>query len=186
VLGRIEVQVLDRAGRWTTVGEVGETGPLALNVHLCPLPAMTGGPRTIRLRLAKGLWRLDFVALAVLGDPIEPIRLAPHEVRRGGACDEPARASLCDPERLLRTLPGDAYTLVYTLPDDGADYELFLDSQGYYLEWIRQEWLAEENQALAVMMLAEPALALHMLAPAFKAIEPEIESMFWESRYAHP
>ncbi|MEP7228190.1 MAG: hypothetical protein ABI785_12560, partial [Gemmatimonadales bacterium] len=61
--------------------------------------------------------------------------------------------------------------------------ELFLESRGYYLEWMRREWLAEENLALAAQILLDPAGALRTLAPAFKRQEPEMERLFWNSRY---
>ena len=66
---------------------------------------------------------------------------------------------------------------------DFNNYELFLESRGYYLEWVRKEWLADENPALAAMMLINPERALHVLAPDFKKIEPEMEEVFWSSRY---
>jgi hypothetical protein len=91
---------------------------------------------------------------------------------------------LIDTSRVLVTLPGDVYTLTYILPDDYLNYELFLESRGYYMEWIRDEWLAEENPALARMMFLNPQKALKKIAPEFKKVEAEIEQQFWGSRYA--
>ena len=82
-------------------------------------------------------------------------------------------------------MPGDKYELTYDLPP-GDDYELFLDSRGYYLEWMRSEWLREERPLAALRMLVDPAAALRELAPAFKRIEAEAEQLFWRSRYARP
>jgi hypothetical protein len=83
------------------------------------------------------------------------------------------------------TQPGDAYDFTYQLPA-GAQYELFLDSRGYYLEWMRKEWLHETQPLAALKMLLDPAQALRDLAPAFKQLEPQAEALFWSSRYAHP
>ena len=58
--------------------------------------------------------------------------------------------------------------------------------RGYYLEWIRKEWLAEESKARAALMLYAPSLALRVLAPDFKRHESEMDRVFWGSRYAHP
>ena len=93
---------------------------------------------------------------------------------------------LTDPKKALTTLPGDVYTLVYQLPKDFESYELFLESRGYYLEWIREEWLSDENPALAAMMLFNPERALRVLAPEFKKIEVDMEKKFWGSRYEKP
>ncbi|MEP7326393.1 MAG: hypothetical protein ABI836_10630 [Gemmatimonadota bacterium] len=45
----------------------------------------------IRLRLTKGDWRLDYLALADLDREVTPIRLDPFEVLRGDAPDTVAR-----------------------------------------------------------------------------------------------
>jgi hypothetical protein len=82
-------------------------------------------------------------------------------------------------------MPGDAYDLDYDIPR-GDDYEVFLDSRGYYLEWMRTEWMHEQNPLAALHMMLDPARALRDLAPAFKRMEPQAEQLFWRSRYAHP
>ncbi|PYQ27780.1 MAG: hypothetical protein DMF57_18075, partial [Acidobacteria bacterium] len=69
-------------------------------------------------------------------------------------------------------------------PADFANQELFLESRGYYLEWMREEWMHEESRVRATMMFLMPHLALRVLAPEFKKIEPQMESRFWNSRYA--
>ena len=84
------------------------------------------------------------------------------------------------------TVPGDTCRIVYELPGDAEGYELFLESRGYYWEWIREEWLREEDPAALVRLLLQPEAALRELAPRFKAVEPEMEDVFWGSRYARP
>ena len=165
VLGGIEVQLPDGAG-WRTVGETGETGPLATDVTVVPLG--TAFARRVRLRLTRGHWRLDQIALARLGatvtaTPLDP--LAPHPTP-------------------IVTLPGDAVTFQFELPDDPARLELFLESRGYYLEWMRAEWEREQDLSRAQMMLFDPARALRELAPEFKQREPTLEDLFWRSRFA--
>ena len=201
-LGGIEVWAKDSSGVWRKAGEHFETGPLATDVNVVPLPPAVAGPRAadpasgsharphrpleIRLRMTRGLWRLDWVGLARLGQRVEPVRLDPERVLRGGVPDEDARASLLDPGRSLTTLRGDAYTLSFRLPPRPERYELFLESRGYYLEWMREEWLAEENPALAARAFLDPRGTLRALAPEFKRREARMEGMFWGSRYATP
>ena len=62
--------------------------------------------------------------------------------------------------------------------------ELFLEAQGYYLEWLRREWLPEENLAAAAQFVLQPRAALRALAPAYKRQEAGMERIFWNSRYA--
>ena len=191
-LGGIEVMV-DSAGQWITVGTDFEVGPLATDVRVVRLPSPpaplshSGSGRTrIRLRLTKGNWRLDYLALADLDREVTPIRLDPFEVLRGGSPDTAARRLLTDTTQALVTLPGDAFTLRYRLPENAERYELFLESRGYYLEWMREEWLKEENPERSAMALRDPAGALRMLAPEYKKLEPGMDDAFWRSRYAKP
>ncbi len=185
LLGKIEVQVPGPPGTWRTVGEMGETGPLAISVHMLRLPELGPAESRIRLRLTKGNWRLDYAALAVLGRQVRPVRIAPTAVLRGGVPDPQALADLTRDDRTLITLPGDRFDLSFALPDTAEAWEVFLESRGYYLEWMREEWMAEEDPALAALMFTRPRLALGFLAPKFKALEPDMESQFWGSRYAH-
>ncbi|HXY70734.1 MAG TPA: hypothetical protein VEH62_14935 [Gemmatimonadales bacterium] len=183
VLGNIEVWVRDAHGDWVLAGRTGETGPIATEVKLVPLPETGPGPVHVRLRMTRGAWRLDWVALGPLGGTVQPDTLEPVRVLREGAADESALRRLRAATGVV-TLPGDAYALHYELPEDFADRELFLDTRGYYLEWMRSEWLAEENHARAAQMLLDPHAALRRMAPAFKRQEAGMDSVFWRSRYA--
>jgi len=186
LLGNIEVLTPDADGAWRVVGGVGETGPLAADTKVVPLHReATDGttPLRLRLRLVRGLWRLDMVGLVRLGGEVEPVRILPTSVRRDGVEDREALRLLVDRAEPLVTLPGDAYEITYTLPEDPPAHELFLEARGYYLEWMRQEWIAEQNGLAAARLVFDPAGTLRALAPAYKRLEPEIESLFWNSRY---
>jgi hypothetical protein len=183
LLGKIEVLVPDSAGGWASAGSAGETGPLASDTKVVPLPPSDGGPIRVRLRLTRGLWRIDYLALARLGPVTQPIRVPPAGVERGGRNDSTAWRALVDTARSLVTLPGDEYDLIFRLPADPGRHELFLESRGYYLEWMRQEWLAEEDLPSAARMLFDPSGALRAHAAGYKQREPELERLFWNSRY---
>ena len=182
-MGAIEILARDSAGAWRVVGETGESGPLASDVQAVVLPVAGEGPVRLRLRMARGHWRLDYLALAHITGTATALRVRPHRVRRDGHDDAGALSLLLDDARFLTTLPGDDYTLEYQLPEVGSRYELFLESRGYYLEWMRSEWLAEENAERAMMMITDPSRALRELAPAFKQLERRMEADFWGSRY---
>jgi hypothetical protein len=61
-----------------------------------------------------------------------------------------------------------------------------MESQGYYLEWMRNEWLAEENPGKVYQMLFNPQQYYKDLAHQFKKIEAEMEETFWSSKYVYP
>ena len=185
LLGKIEVQVPGPDGAWHVGGiHRGDRPPGRQRPHAAP--AGTGSRRPPSApEIDQGNWRLDYVALAVLGNEVTPARLVP----RAG----PAATGLPGPEaldELTSTGPHPHHAArrqfrsgVRTA-DRRARNDVFLESRGYYLEWMRNEWMAEEDPVKAAMMFRYPELALGYLAPQFKELEPDMEAHFWGSRYA--
>lgn len=161
-LGGVEVWA-HTGGGWQLAGELHETGPIATDVHMVRLPP---GTERVRLSMSQGYFRIDHIAMARLGERIEP-----HRIRARN-------------DDTIVALPGDETRFAFALPGDAADYELFLETRGYYLEWMRESWIAEESPLMTALLLTFPDRALELLAPAFKKIEADMERLFWESRYA--
>jgi hypothetical protein len=186
LLGGIEVAVTDPVGRWTVAGSFDEAGPISGDTQLIalPPPRLSGGPLRVRLRMAKGHWRLDHVALGELGGArADPQALGLVAVDRDGKPDPDALRALESGERHLITLPGDEYRLTFSHAGDARTTELFLESEGYYYEWMRAEWLAEEDPAMLALAVTRPEEALRRLAAPWKAREAGAERTFWNSRF---
>lgn len=195
LLGDIEVSVRQPDGTFSTVGSFSEVGPIAREVQLIPLPgAAKAGPArglrpgvgdrvVVRLTMTRGNWKVDHVGLAELGAPVQPTYIEPSSVLQNGKRAPAALAQLLAPGEHLATYPGDAYTLHFELPP--GDEELFLESRGYYYEWIRDSWLPEQNQFKLLGMFLDPAGAMRRLAPEYKRIEGDMERVFWSSRVGH-
>jgi hypothetical protein len=183
MLGTIEIFVQNNSGKWEKAGEIDEMGPIAADLQLLKLPDNECDEVKVKLRMTKGLWRIDQVGLVQTDRKIEPVRLSPVKVLKDSLEDEAALAALRDTVNYLITLPGDHYELTYELPDNSGNYELFLFSRGYYLEWMREGWLEEEDPLKMAVMFTFPKYYLRMAAPDFKKIEPGMEEMFWNSRY---
>jgi len=190
-LGGIDVSVATPHG-WQDAGSFAEVGPIAREAQLVVLPEdLQPGVVRVRVSLARGNWKLDQLALVALGEPLVPVALDPAEVTKDGRADPVARAKLLEPGAHLVTFPGDAYTLHFTLPPElapgaggpGSSPELFLESRGYYYEWMRQEWLKEESAIEVTRILLDPAGAMKRLAPKYKRVEGHMESVFWQSRF---
>lgn len=181
-LAQLRVEVRAPGGEWLLAGTYDELGPIAHDLQVVPLPeALPDGPLEVRLASTRGFWKLDELALVQLAPAPAATRIAPSAVLHHEVVDEEALARLRDPERHLFTFPGDAYTLVYELPD-GADYELFLESRGYYVEWIRTQWLAEQSPLQIARFFLDPRDAMRRLAPAYTRIAPFVEAQFSGSR----
>lgn len=185
LLGGIEIIVKKDDNEWVKMGEVKEFGPIARNVLLLPFSVENPkSPLKIRLKMTQGLWKIDYLALAKLEGKESPISIQPFKViDKNGRVDREAKRKLLDQSSALATLPGDFYLIFYKLPEDFENYELFIESQGYYLEWIRKEWIAEENPMKTLTMLTNPAGFLKMIAPEYKKVEREMEELFWRSKY---
>jgi hypothetical protein len=190
-LGNIDVLIQNENDEWVKVGEVGETGPIATDIKIVPLKTNSNifkeeGSLNVRLRMAKGLWRIDYVALGELIGKVDPTVIPPSSSSPQFAENNDVVKLLTNSNDALVTYPGDEYLLNYKLPSDFNNYELFMESQGYYLEWMRNEWLAEENSNKVYEMFFNPKQYYKDLAPQFKKIEAEMEETFWSSKYVYP
>ena len=185
ILGDIEVFFQERSGKWIKAGIIDEMGPIASDIHLIRLPSTGQSSLKIKLYLTKGLWRIDYLALAKLGQSTEPLRIKPFVLPGDKLnCDRFKKPLLSDTLDPLVTLPGDSYDLLYILPDATEEYELFLCSKGYYIEWMREQWLKEENLQKTSLFFGAPKLFMKVAAKEFKLLEPTMEKNFWMSRYA--
>ena len=181
-LGGIEIFLQDENKNWEKVDEIDEMGPIASDIHLAKLPSGKQEKVTIKLRMTKGLWRIDYLALASIIGEETPVRLKPDLVLKDDSIDIDALKRLKEEVKPLITLPGDKYELKYKLHND-CNSQFFLDTKGYYIEWMREEWLAEENLRKAAFAFQFPGLFMRKAAPEFKKAEPLMEKIFWESRY---
>jgi hypothetical protein len=177
LLGGIRVEVETSPGTFEPVGTWDEVGPIALEAQVVPLPR---GARHVHLVATRGYWRIEQAALATLGDPVVPVAIAPREVRKRDLPRPDARDALEPGGVHLVSMPEDAWLLRFDLPD--GDQELFLESRGYYYEWMRPSWLDEEDPVELGRFALDPEGELRHLAPKFKQMESGMDRIFWGSR----
>jgi hypothetical protein len=139
-------------------------------------------PCRLKLVLNRGLWRMDYAALVNIKEKVHPLHLATSGIVKNGITDSKALSDITDPDRLLLSMPGDEFRFSFPLPDPAARYELFLYTKGYYLEWMRKDWLKEKNLLKFVQMVESPKQYLRAEAPNFKRYEAVMEQQFWNSR----
>ncbi len=179
-LGDIDVEVWD-GERWQAVGGMREFGPIAWETQAVVVPKLAQtGPLRMRLRLTRGRWKLDQVSLARYAGELQATSLQPVALAHAGEPDDDGLAALLDPQRQLLSYPGDVWTLTYELPE--GPQTLFLAATGYYWEWMREDWIAEQDLFEAARFFADPQATLRRLAPIFQAVEHELEPVFWQTR----
>lgn len=181
LLGGIEVYSKGAKGNWHFEGEVNETGPIATDYNVIPLNNTFNGKVELKLIMNRGLWRIDLLGLALLSGKALPTVINPINVKTIHGSEEDPLSKLINDSQYLVTYPGDAYRIIYRLPF--TNVELFLDSRGYYLEWIRDEWVKEQNFKKLNVMITNPSKYLRKAAREYKKLEPIMEETFWNSRY---
>lgn len=182
-LGGVDAAIWNDDGTWKAIGAFDEAGPIAGDVRVLPFESDGRAPIRVRLTLTKGHWRLGWASMARLGEPVTPTPIEAAQVARAGRPDAGARARLLGGGPRLITTPGDAYRLTFELPRADHAPELFLESEGYYYEWMRSEWLSDTDPLMAALAFGAPDQALRHLARPFKAREPTLEAAFWASRF---
>ena len=96
-------------------------------------------------------------ARATSASPSRRCASSPSPSSATGRRDDAARERLSRRRRATSSRsPGDAYRLTFRLPPSDGPLELFLESEGFYYEWMRAEWLAEEDPRMAALALADP------------------------------
>lgn len=183
-LGDIDVYVWNGNNKdWELQGGFHETGPIAFNHQILPLKtAVTDSDLKLKIVLNKGLWRVDFLGLTNIKKQVEPIEIVPDNIQSEGGVNAAALAKVTTPDQYLISMPGDAYKFNFSLPSNDSDYELFLFSKGYYLEWMRESWIKEKNLFKLVQMRTTPKVYLKAEADAYKIYEADMEEQFWNSK----
>ena len=183
-LGDIEVQLWDDLHqKWVHQGSWYETGPIAYNQQILKLNNESGSHKVkLRFILNKGLWKLDYAALTNIQSQVEPMVIVPTKVMNRGLVDTAALEAIKDHKKYVVSMPGDVYQFQYELPTQHEDYELFLYSKGYYLEWMRAHWLKEKNLWKLNQLINHPKKYLQSEAKNYKQYEGFMEAEFWNSK----
>jgi hypothetical protein len=150
----LRIAVLE-GGTWRAAGRLTDAGPIAWHDVAVVVPARRepGAGDTVRVRLSFTVddWRVDQVAVAesyrrpaTRSIPVAMVRDAHERV------DTAAIARLRAPdEEYVVTTPGTRFKVTFdagTVPS-GTSRTFLLSSQGYYIEWMRGDWLRTRTSA---------------------------------------
>lgn len=187
-LGGITLSVWDEKNNvWQVFQELYETGPIAKNLMLAPLPNISPkhGKLKLKVELTKGLWRLDYLGLTSINAKVKPYTIYPKNIEVIDGENYTIADIANDDDKYLLSFPGNIFNFKYELPElaDQHEYELFLSSKGYYLQWIRTDWIAGKNLPKLRKMLRNDTKTWRDLAQEFKTMEQDMESVFWNSKY---
>jgi hypothetical protein len=193
MLGDIECYIWDeKKGDWHFVQRIHETGPIAKNLQVIIFPEQLisiGQPVRVKLTMARGLWRVDYVGLTAIKEKVTPHKVTLSKLVSLKKINNHSVDQIADDdEQYLVTFPGDEYMLEFRLPQTNSDeeHELFVAAKGYYMEWIRSDWLSGKDPKKIRRLLSGNKATWQSLAREYKAVEPEMESIFWNSKFYEP
>ncbi|MBN2482102.1 MAG: hypothetical protein JXB19_10200 [Bacteroidales bacterium] len=183
-LGNIDVYAWNEKDEiWVLQGGFYEIGPIAFNHQILPLTnAASGAGLKLKLVINKGLWKIDYLALTNIKVKVMPEEIRPAEIISNQKIDPGALSQINAPDRYLISMPGSAYKFNFNLPAENQDYELFLCSKGYYLEWMRNEWIKDKNLLKLNQMIKKPKKYLNVEAKNYARYESTMEEIFWNSK----
>jgi len=135
------------SGRYREVARVGDQGPIAWKDVAVTLPVPDTGKMRVRLSFVVDNWHIDQVAISpeVRRADVRPVPLARVEASETGALEE-ARENLSMPDQsYVVTRPGEALHVTFDVGavPEGRMRTFLMAAQGYYIEWMRHDWLSE-------------------------------------------
>ncbi|MBI4704835.1 MAG: hypothetical protein HY744_27340 [Deltaproteobacteria bacterium] len=184
-LGDLDIAFRQGPGPWRRAGGIAYLGPIARSTLVVPFRLdRPNEPVQVRLEMARANWRIDSVGLApIVARALPGVRSAPELVAARGLDPARVEAWLRGDAAALVTLPGQEVVLRFAVPgSESGAVGYFLESRGYYHEWMRDSWLRDEDIPTAWRYLDDPAAALRELAPRYKAVEAEMAAVFEASR----
>jgi hypothetical protein len=140
----LHISIRDRNG-YRHVATLPDTGPIAWKDVAIPLGRVPGGRVKLRLSSVADNWEIDRIALATAAESGEARAVPVSSARSADGQALPAvRDNLrrTDDDYVI-TRPGEYMQLQFDVgnPQDGAQRTWFLAAEGYYIEWMRPEWL---------------------------------------------
>lgn len=141
----LRVQVVD-GNETHEVARLADIGPIAWREVAVMVPVV-GEADSLHVRLAftTDQWRIDHVELAT------PVRRAPGRVLEPTVVQDPlgeARADVLEAirdadDRFVVTQPAERFFVEFQGAMPGTPRTYLLGAQGYYIEWMRADWLRE-------------------------------------------
>lgn len=149
---RVEVE---REGEFQEVDYLPDAGPIAWTERAVLVPV---GPEVerarVRLRFVSDSWLIDRIAVATPTPAVDvsryPVARVLRSGRPSGTTDTAEAARLSAPdEDYLVTFPGDLVHVEFDVApaSAGSTRTLLLATQGYYVEWVRGDWIRDAQTA---------------------------------------
>jgi hypothetical protein len=129
------------------VARVGDQGPIAWKDVAVILPVPDTDKMRVRLSFVVDNWHIDSVAMSpVIRRPeVRVVPLAHIEVPDTGPLEGALENLSMADDRYVVTRPGEALQLGFDVGPvpEGRQRTFLVAAQGYYIEWMRRDWLSD-------------------------------------------
>lgn len=176
----LRVRVADASGAWREVGWIRDAGPIAWSHRAVMLPVTRPDTLQVRLVFVADAWRIDRAVFAAEPwrpgiESIPPARIVAPDRE---PIPEALTAVRTADDRYLQTGPGDSFFVEFDAGRAQDDRTYLLATQGYYVEWMRPDWLRRppgtftpSNEALFAAMRR------------WQVVQREYEQRFFATRF---
>jgi hypothetical protein len=174
-------------GSWIQHASITDAGPINWKHVAVEIPVTEPGELPVRLQFFPDNIFIDYVGFdtsspsdtKLVPIPIDPVVVINNEGEERS--DVLPFISSIDDQRLI-TNPGDSYRFMYEIPRKGStERTLFIQSHGYYTEWVRGGWLQTDASAYR-FNLYDTQSTLAELTTRWLAGRTVIEESFFNSR----
>ncbi len=170
--------------QYRQVATINDTGPIAWSELAVPLPAVTGEKLRIRLSFVADNWRIDRLALAATARNAKANNIPVAEVVSANGIElSQAKKNLhAVDDAYFITRPSEYIRLRFDVADAPQDLKrtYFLAAEGYYIEWMRKDWLKSTSASTLVLNDASLQAALltflHLWEPQRETFREQFES----------
>ena len=143
----MDIEVMED-GEYKKVGHIWDSGPIAWHEQAVRFSIPAQDTIQIRLSYLADNWVIDKINASFDSDAemqISEISCTALENPMGIYSPDKRRNLTSDDDKYLVTFPGEHYLATFDLPEAEGNraHTYFIKSKGYYIEWIRKEWLSK-------------------------------------------
>jgi len=169
-------------GMFRPIDRIPNPGPIAPRKIAVALEETVEDTIKIRLRFLSDSWRIDQIELATFAEDPQ-VRYLPVDSVKGVDGERSMEISnlLSQPDdNYVVTMPGNRFSVSFKteVPDVGYTQSYLLAAQGYYTEWVREEWVQNKPE----IQFALNGDLIVQAQQEWQRVKSEFEAQFFESK----
>ncbi len=171
-------------GKYKEVQQIGDSGPITWSKLGYKIDLNKGGKQKMRLKFISDNWHIDWLGISLSGS--QEVNFLSHDIINKAKLNPHLNINerlLEDDDSYLITYPGQSYNFEFAIEkeNDAKEISLFVNSKGFYIEWIRKDWLLpDENESYKEELVLNDKL-IHQLYQQWECEKATMEDYFFET-----